>query len=127
MKLDEAFVKEHITRWINAWNYHNLKDIVSLYSENILFHSPKVIHIYPNQTSPQITCKDDLEKYFFAGLKKYPNLRFVPVGYFFRDQRVLLEYNATLDNNTHCSVMEKFEFDKDGLIQKSSVYYGITN
>jgi hypothetical protein len=49
MKVDEDFAKEQIERWISAWNHHCVKEIVSLYSENILFHSPKLAHIYPKQ------------------------------------------------------------------------------
>ncbi|MGC2599661.1 MAG: nuclear transport factor 2 family protein [Nitrososphaeraceae archaeon] len=123
--MNEEFAKEEIERWISAWNHHSLKEIVSLYSENILFCSPKLTHIYPNLTSAQITNRVDLEKYFSLGLKKYPNLHFTPLGYFLRDQIVVLEYSVTPENNTHWSVMEKFEFDKHGLINKSSAFYGV--
>jgi hypothetical protein len=37
---------------------------------------------------------------------------------------VIFEYNATPDSKIQWSVAEKFEFDNDGLIEKSSVYYG---
>ena len=123
--MNEEFAKEQIERWISAWNHHSLKEIVSLYSEDILFRSPKLAHIYPNLTTAQITSRVDLEKYFSLGLKKYPNLHFTPLGYLLRDQIVVLEYNVTPENNTHWSVMEKFEFDKQGLINKSSAFYGV--
>src|SRR5437763_7837529 len=42
MVLDDTFVKEHIHRWTKVWNDHNIKKVISLYSENILFSSPKV-------------------------------------------------------------------------------------
>jgi len=37
---------------------------------------------------------------------------------------VIFEYQGTPDNKICSSVMEKFEFGKDGWIEKSSVYYG---
>ena len=80
--------------------------------------------VYPNRTSTTITNKRDLEEYFSLGLKKFPNLQFVPVEYFLKDNIVIFEYKATPDNKVYWSVMEKLEFNKDGLIVKCRVYYG---
>ena len=76
MEIDDIFAKEHIQRWVKAWNDHNIKEILSLYSENILFSSPKVKLLYPNRTSATITNKKDLEEYFSLGLKKFPMFEF---------------------------------------------------
>jgi hypothetical protein len=108
MEIDNSFAKEHINRWTKARNDHNLKDILSHYSEKILFHSPKVKLVYPNRTSITITNKKDLEEYFSLGLKKFPNLQFVPVEYFWKDHIVTFEYKGTPDNKIYWSVMEKF-------------------
>ena len=124
MELDDTFVKAHIHRWTKAWNDHNIKEVLSLYSENILFSSPKVKSVYPNRTSATITNKKDLEEYFCSGLKKYPMLHFMPIDYFMKNHKLIFEYSATPDNKIQWSVIEKFEFDNDGLIEKSSVYYG---
>lgn len=124
MELDDTFVKEHIHRWTNAWNDHNIKKVLSLYSENILFSSPKVKSVYPNRTSATIRNKKDLEEYFCLGLKKFPMLHFMPIDYFLKNHKVIFEYSATPDNKIQWSVIEKFEFDNDRLIEKSNVYYG---
>jgi hypothetical protein len=110
--------------WTKAWNDHNLKDILSHYSERILFRSPKVKLIFPNRTSTSITNKKDLEEYFSLGLRKFPHQRIVPVEYFLKHQIVIFKYQGTPDNKIYWSVMEKFEFNKDGLSDESSVYYG---
>jgi hypothetical protein len=124
MEMDDTFVKEHIRRWTKAWNDHNIKEVLSLYSENILFSSPKVKIVYSDRTSATITNKKDLEEYFCSGLKKFPMLQFTPVDYFLKNQKVIFEYNATPDNKIQWSVIEKFEFNNERLIEKSSVYYG---
>jgi hypothetical protein len=124
MKLDDTFVKEHVDRWTKSWNDHNIKKVLSLYSESILFSSPKVKSVYPDRTSTTITNKKDLEEYFCSGLKKFPMLHFMPIDYFLKNHKVIFEYSATPDNKTHWSVIEKFEFGNDRLIEKSSVYYG---
>ncbi|HEY6884142.1 MAG TPA: nuclear transport factor 2 family protein [Nitrososphaeraceae archaeon] len=124
MELDDTFVREHIHRWTNAWNDHNIKKVLSLYSENILFSSPKVKSVYPNRTLATITNKKDLEEYFCLGLTKFPMLHFMPIDYFLKNHKVIFEYSATPDNKIQWSVIEKFEFDNDRLIEKSNVYYG---
>jgi hypothetical protein len=124
MEIDDIFAKEHIQIWVKAWNDHTIKEILSLYSENILFSSPKIKSVFPNRISATITNKKDLEEYFTSGLKKFPMLHFVPMDYFLKNHKVIFEYNATPDNKIQWSVIEKFEFNNDGLIEKSNVYYG---
>ena len=124
MHIDDTFAKEHIDRWTKAWNEHNIKQVLSLYSDNISFSSPKIKSVYPNRTSSIITNKKDLEGYFCAGLKKFPMLYFTPTDYFLKNRKVIFEYNATPNDSIQWSVVEKFEFNNDGLIERSSVYYG---
>jgi len=124
MEIDDTFAKEHIHRWTKAWNNHNIKEVLSLYSENILFSSPKVKSVYPNRTSATITNKKDLKEYFCLGLKKFPILHFTPKDYFLKNHKVIFEYSAIPNNKIQWSVIEKFEFNNDRLIEKSSVYYG---
>jgi len=124
MEIDNLFTKDHIDKWTNAWNNHNLNEILSLYSENIIFRSPKVRLVNPDQQSATITNKKELEEYFSLGLKKYPNLHFIPVDYFSKNHKIVFEYHWTQDNKTKWTVIEKFEFNNEGLIAKSDVYYG---
>ena len=60
MPITEFFAKDHVDKWIKAWNNHNLKAILSLYSEDIEFHSPKIKIVYPDRTTAVITNKASL-------------------------------------------------------------------
>jgi hypothetical protein len=122
--ITESFAKDHVDKWISAWNTHNLKAILSLYSEDIEFHSPKIKIVYPDRTTAVITNKKDLHEYFSLGLKKFSNLHFTPIDFVVNENIIILEYYGTSDNKIKWSVIEKFEF-KDELIVKSSVFYGI--
>jgi len=81
-EIEDLFTKDHIDKWTKAWNDHNLNEILSLYSENIIFRSPKVKLVNPDRQSAM-------------GLKKYPNLHFIPVDYFSKNHksnfRILLD------------------------------------
>jgi hypothetical protein len=124
MELTESFVKEHIDKWISAWNTHDLKAILSLYSEDIEFRSPKINSVYSDRATNIITNKKDLEEYFSLGLKKFSNLHFTPIDIAVKENHIILEYYGIPDNKIKWFVMEKFEF-KEGLIVKSSVFYGV--
>ena len=100
-----------------------LKALLSLYSGEIKFRSPKIKIVYPDRTNAVITNKKDLQEYFSLGLKKFSSLHFTPIDFVIKENIIILEYYATPDNKIKWSVIEKFEF-KDELILKSSVFYG---
>ena len=124
MDFSESFVKEHIEKWVNAWNNHDLKTVLSMYSDHIEFSSPKIKAVFPERKFSKITNKSELEEYWTKALKNYPNLHFIPKQTIFQGELCILEYYAILDGKNKISVIEKFEFQDDGLIKKSSAFYG---
>lgn len=94
-----------------------------MYSEDIEFSSPKIKVVFPDRALSKITNKKDLEEYWTKALEKYPKLNFVLKESIFYNNKCLVEYYALLDEKTKTSVIEKFEM-QDGLIIKSSAYYG---
>lgn len=120
----ESFVKEHIEKWVNAWNNHDLKTVLSMYSDDIEFSSPKVKAVFPERKLSKVTNKQELEQYWTKSLKNYPNLHFIPKQTISQGNLCLLEYYAILDGKNKTSVIEKFEFQEDGLVRKSSGFYG---
>ena len=71
-----------------------------------------------------IRSKGELNTYFSAGLKRFPNLKFKIIGFTVGDNKVILEYSANLDGKSLVNVVDKFEFENE-LVKKSGVYYGI--
>ena len=124
MEIDEVFTKEHVDKWTKAWNDHNLEEILSFYCEKILFRSPKVKLVYRGRSSTTLTNKAELKEYFSLGLKKYPNIHFIPVEYFLKNQTIIFEYYCRPDGKIQWSLFEKFDLNDQGLISKSEVYYG---
>src|ERR671916_3238299 len=98
MAIDESFAKTHIDKWINAWNAHDLKAIISLYAEDIEFKSPKIRMVCPDKANATIDNRKDLEWYFSLGLKKFSKLHFTPIDFTVKGNTILLEYCASPDN-----------------------------
>ena len=124
MDYSESFAKTHVEKWINAWNNHDLKTVLSLYSDNIEFSSPKIKVVFPERKSSRVTNKSELEEYWTKALKNFPRLYFIPKQTVIQGNVCVFEYYATLDGENKTSVIEKFEFQDDGLVKKSSVFYG---
>lgn len=78
-EISESFTKEHIEKWLSAWNNHDIKTLLSIYSYDIQFSSPKIKLVLPEMKLSKITNKKDLEEYWAKALKNnFPNLYFVP-------------------------------------------------
>ena len=128
--ISESFAKEHIERWVTAWNNHDLNAILSMYSDKIEFHSPKIkAVVFPDKVSAaRITNKKDLAYYWSLALKKFPQIHFTPVEFMIKENKCLLQYIAEIASDAKImkwSVIEKFEFGNNGLIVGSNVFYGI--
>lgn len=124
MIVSQAFAKEHVEKWITAWNNHDLKTLLSRYSEDIQFSSPKIRAVLPGRNSSKLNNKKELEEYWSLALKeKYPNLMFESKDLIVYNNIIILEYYASLNNVDRTLVIEKFEFENNKII-KSSVFYG---
>jgi hypothetical protein len=62
-------------RWIEAWNRHDLEEILLHYTEDIEFASPFIIKLL-GEPSGEVNGKAALRDYFAKGLAAYPELHF---------------------------------------------------
>ena len=125
MSISEAYANQHIKKWIEGWNNHDIKTVLSMYSENIEFSSPKIKIVFPDRNISKIKTKKDLEGYWSHALKNnFPSLNFTVKEVIVHNNKIILEYYATLDDQHKTSVIEKFELN-NGLITKTDdVFYG---
>jgi len=73
--LTEEQAKQFANHWINAWNSHNLDEILSHYDDNVSFVSPMALK-FLNIPAGLIQGKEALRSYFAKGLAFFPNLQF---------------------------------------------------
>jgi hypothetical protein len=124
--ISESFAKEHVEKWVTAWNNHDLNAILSMYADNIEFNSPKIRAVFSDRASAGITNRKDLAYYWSIALKKFPQIHFTPAEFLIKENKCLLQYVAEIpDAKMKWSVIEKFEFGNDGLIVRSDVFYGV--
>jgi hypothetical protein len=62
-------------QWIEAWNSHDLDEILSHYAEDVVLVSPVAATIL-NDPSGTVNGKEALRDYFKKGLEVYPDLKF---------------------------------------------------
>ena len=61
--------------WIEAWNSHNIDNIISQYSDDSVFTSPFVAKLLGDE-SGAISGKEALKSLFTQALEEYPDLKF---------------------------------------------------
>jgi ketosteroid isomerase-like protein len=123
-EISDSFVKEHIKGWINAWNNKDLETVLSMFTEDIEFSSPKIKLITPEFNSEKVNNKQDLRHYWSTAKEKITSLYFTPKDYYIKGNICVLEYIATFDGKTKFLSIEKFEFNDDSKIYKASAFYG---
>jgi ketosteroid isomerase-like protein len=62
-------------RWIEAWNSHDLDEILAHYAEDVVLVSPVAANIL-NDPLGTVNGKEALRNYFKKGLEVYPDLKF---------------------------------------------------
>jgi ketosteroid isomerase-like protein len=124
LEISEKFAKEHVDRWVAAWNSRDLEAVLAMYSDDIEFSSPKIKAVFPEAKEARVRGKKELRRYWSAALGKYPNIHFSPVGLAMNGDECFFEYVGTYGNTARQLVVEKFEFGGDGLVVRSSAFYG---
>jgi ketosteroid isomerase-like protein len=73
--LTQAQAHTFAEHWVQAWNAHDLDEIMSHYTENVVLISPVAAKLL-NDPSGAVTGKEALRSYFKKGLEVYPDLKF---------------------------------------------------
>jgi ketosteroid isomerase-like protein len=125
LTITKQFAQEHLDKWIRAWNARDLPAILAIYSDEVEFASPKVKLVLPEKSVGRVKGKKELERYWSLALQKYPPLHFAPVSFAINpgNDECFLEYVSSL-NGQKTLVVEKFQFASNGLVVKSSAFYG---
>ena len=114
--------KQIALNWINAFNEHNLEELLSLYAEDAVHFSPK-LKIREPQTNGQIAGKPALRSWWAGAFERIPTLHYKLENLIINDGQVLMEYIRKAAGEPDMMIAEILEIN-DNLILRSRVYHG---
>ena len=109
-------------RWFDAFNAHNLEQLLALYDDNAEHFSPK-LKIRKPETDGLIKGKNALRDWWQDAFNRLPTLNYKVTSLTANENRVFMEYVRKVENEEDMLVAEVLEI-KDGKIVFSRVYHG---
>ena len=100
-------------RWQAAWNAHDLDEILSHYSDDIVFRSRKALALTGAGT---ILGKAALRAYWSAALAAQPDLHFTVTQVYIGHETIVIAYR----NHRGVKAAETLTFGADGLATMAS-------
>ncbi|NBL64617.1 nuclear transport factor 2 family protein [Flavobacterium sp. NST-5] len=109
-------------RWFDAFNNHNLEQLLSLYDEDAKHYSPKLKIRHP-ETNGLVEGKNALRNWWQDAFERLPSLHYKVTSLTANGDRVFMEYVRMVEGEDEMLVAEVLEI-KDGKIIASRVYHG---
>ncbi len=109
-------------KWFDAFNEHNLENLLSLYDDNAKHYSPK-LKIRMPETAGYVEGKQALRAWWKDAFERIPSLRYEVKTLTASDERVFMEYVRLAAGEENMLVAEVLEI-KNRLIMFSRVYHG---
>lgn len=111
--------KDFVRRWTQAWNDRDIDMILAFYSEDVVFHSPRIREVLETDT-PYLTGKTALRNYWSLALEDAREIFFETDAIYLSSDSLTLTYS----NHRNQQVAETFIFDPDRKIRESVAAYG---
>lgn len=109
-------------KWFEAFNNHNIDQLLSLYDDEAEHFSPK-LKIKKPETNGFVKGKIALHNWWQDAFEQLPTLNYKVTSLTANDDRVFLEYIRTVNNEDDMRVAEVLDI-KEGKIVFSRVYHG---
>jgi ketosteroid isomerase-like protein len=115
--ITREFAEKFSQHWIEAWNSHDLAQILSHYSEDFEMSSPYIAQI-AGEPSGNLKGKTAVGAYWTKALARMPTLRFEAIQTLAGADSVTIYYRGARG-----LAAEVFFFDADGLVIKACAHY----
>ncbi|KAA9153669.1 nuclear transport factor 2 family protein [Microbacterium lushaniae] len=120
--MDHEAAQDFASRWVEAWNAHDLDGVLSHFAEDAIFTSPVARQLLPH-TEGVLRGKEAIRAYWQLGLERIPDLHFDLEGIYLGVQTVVINYR----NHAGKLVSEVLEFGSDGLVVAGAGTYSTTD
>lgn len=118
-----AFENEKIAlKWFEAFNTHQLENLLALYADDAQHFSPK-LKIRRPETNGLVVGKEALRAWWQDAFERLPSLHYEVTTLTANLERVFMEYVRKVDGEENMLVAEVLQV-KNGLIIASRVYHG---
>lgn len=115
---DRNFAERFAREWAQAWNDRDIEAILRHYTDDVVFHSPRIALILGADQS-SIEGKDALRAYWTAALEKASSLYFEVDRVFVGADALTILYTNHRDE----TVAETFVFDAARRVRLSTATY----
>ena len=119
--IDKQFAQEFAKEWEQAWNAHDLEEILSHYSEDFQMTSP-FIPAAVNEPSGTLKGKDKVREYWRIALDRFPELRFETQYVLVGQNSIVIRYRS-LRNELNWDAAEVMIFGDDAKVAESIAHY----
>jgi hypothetical protein len=109
-------------KWFDAFNNHNIEQLLSLYHDDAEHYSPK-LKIHKPETNGLIIGKEALRTWWQDAFDRLPTLNYKVTSLTANSDRIFMEYIRSVAGENNMPVAEVLEV-KDGKIIFSRVYHG---
>jgi ketosteroid isomerase-like protein len=107
--------------WFEAFNSHNLEQLLHLYHDDAAHYSPKLKLRYP-ETNGLIKGKAALRTWWHDAFYRLPTLKYNVISLTANEDRVFMEYTRQVDGDEDLRVGEVLEIKANKIIA-SRVYH----
>lgn len=109
-------------KWFDAFNSHQLEQLLSLYDDEARHFSPK-LKIRKPETNGYVEGKQALREWWQDAFERLPSLHYKVTSLTANSDRVFMEYIRNVDGEEDMLVAEVLDV-KNGKIIASRVYHG---
>jgi hypothetical protein len=116
--IDRPWAERFAEAWIAAWNSYDLNAILAHYTNDIVFHSPRIAVVMGEPVN-SVSGKEALARYWTKALSQNKGLHFHLERVYVGSDSLSISYR----NHRAQHVVETFIFDADGLVTESTATY----
>jgi ketosteroid isomerase-like protein len=109
-------------KWFDAFNSHNLDQLLSLYDDEAEHFSPK-LKIKKPETNGFVKGKKALHDWWEEAFEQLPTLNYKVTSLTANENRVFMEYVRTVEGQDNMLVAEVLEIKEEKIVF-SRVYHG---
>jgi len=109
-------------KWFEAFNNHNLDQLLSLYDDDAEHFSPK-LKIKKPETNGLVKGKQSLHDWWKKAFEQLPTLNYKVTSLTANENRVFMEYTRTVQGENDILVAEVLEIKEEKIVF-SRVYHG---